>query len=322
MGVVRTVAGFALVAAAVAAATGCAGGRNAGPKPSASASHAVDIVVDAQSMSAARAGTVLLDVRNAAHTARTVTMRLRFTVPGADTGKLKVTRGSSGGSGWDDVPLTTGPAPSPAAGGARIADPVTLTGAYPLTLKPGENRPGLRVAPAFRTSPDVTSLHLALDLLDAKGRVLAGTTNEVQLNLVDVARISAPAVLPRDGKWHAADFTVANASTTAQPSVRLGASADCDFADGARCPTSGAYVKGLRVQWFSGGRWHDMPAKGAALPRVSLPAGASRTVRMRLAATTRFDPRSRYALFLDVGVPGRDGGPLSSTGGRATMTVR
>jgi hypothetical protein len=163
---------------------------------------------------------------------------------------------------------------------------------------------------------------MALDLLDAKGHVLSGTANEVQLNLVDVTRVSAPAVLPRDGKWHAVDFTVTNASTTAQPSVRLGASADCDFVNGARCPASGKYDKGLRVQWLSDGRWHDMPTSGATLPRASLPVGASSTVRMRVAATARFDPKARYALFLDVGVPSRDGGSLSSTGSQARMTFR
>jgi len=271
-------------------------------------------------MSVASPGYVSAEVTNRAAAGRQVTVKVQFTVPRGEERKLTVARQDPSTTHWTPVSLT----------GKQGVETSVVTGTYRLTLRKGANPFRLRVTPGFRTTQNSQTVPVAMSLVNAQGRTLSKDTLDLHLDLLKLTpSATAEAALRRGGGWNETAFTLANGSSTHYRTVTVRTYQSCYGPNYSTCPKSS-----FKLQWFSGGQWRAVATyipprkpgvdvdKMTVLTRVSVPVGASRQFRLRIAATTTARPGSTGRLEVDADSGSQSVGPWAFEGTSVPFTIR
>ncbi|MET7359812.1 hypothetical protein ABZS76_15325 [Streptomyces sp. NPDC005562] len=299
---------------------GC-GSPDPAPEPTATSSApAVQVELEtAGSMSVAAPGYLRGTVTNRMAAGRQVTVKVQFTVHRGDERKLTVARHDISATGWTPVALTGHP------------DWVNslVTGTYQLALRKGSNRFKLRVTPRFKTTQANQDLPVSVSLLDATGKTLSEHSVSPSLDLVHMRASPMTETLRRGREWNETTITLTNTSTTDYRAMTVRTFQSCYGPNGSDCPKSS-----FKLQWFIDGQWRPVRtyipprkpgvnvAKMTVLTRVAQPVGATRTFRLRIAATStaRLDSNGDLHVGADSGPTGEE--PWASEGTSSEFTIR
>jgi len=316
----------AVISAALVTA-GCGSADKPDPKPSSPSSNVYMDVVAADDFLPGKPGIVILDTSNYGP-ARTVRITLRLDAEFATKVTLERPVDDTTDQ-WKKLPLTApGSSASPAA-------KKTVSASYTAHLGHGSELLNFRLTSreAPRTGGEEIGVHATIT---AGGRTLADDDGTVPLAALTTSTTAAgkdDAVVRRKGGWTQVTVTITNHTRATFPAVDVQADyRQCQEEGNEGCDsTSQPYVTDdFTTQWASPNGWKTMlDGSGGTGPKkyltVPLPAGTSRTLRLRIEAASSLAEDTSLVKFrvwstgLANGAKQRS---LGSAGNGITLTVR